>query len=386
VRPLPLILAVFAVACAARAQRASTCGALPWPHWTRYAETFISQDGRVIERSAADRTTSEGEAYALFFALVSGDRPLFDRVLKWSQENLAQGDLARHLPAWNWGKRRDGNWGVVDANSASDADVWMAYSLLEAARLWSEPRYADIGRHVLSNVVAREVSDLPGLGPILLPGPAGFVLPGDRGVRLNPSYLPIQVMRRFSSAGIPGPWDKLASSSIRTLRESARGGSIADWVLYRPPRRGFSPDPVHGSVGSYDAIRAYLWIGMLSDQDTAQPELAHALGGLLRHFKEAGKLPERIDLLSGRAGGNAPIGFSAALMPLARALGDEKSFKSLQDRVVAGEKNGLYGDPPAYYDQNLILFAQGFLESRYRFGSDGSLAPAWESRCLGRAR
>ena len=379
------MLAVLAVASAARAQRASTCGALSWPHWTRYAETFISSDGRVIERSAADRTTSEGEAYALFFALISGDRPLFDRVLKWSQENLAQGDLTRQLPAWNWGKRRDGNWGVVDANSASDADLWMAYSLLEASRLWSEPRYGDISRQILSNVVAREVSDLPGLGPMLLPGAAGFVLPGDRGVRLNPSYLPLQVMRRFSSAGISGPWDKVAASSIRTLRESARGGTIADWILYRP-RRGFFPDPVHGSVGSYDAIRAYLWIGMLSDQDAAQPELANALGGLLRHFKETGKLPERIDVISGRAGGNAPIGFYAALMPLARAAGDEKSFKALQDRVAASEKNGLYGNPPAYYDQNLILFARGFLDGRFSFDADGTLHTAWERQCLGRTR
>src|ERR671922_157943 len=133
-------------------------------------------------RSAADRTTSEGEAYALFFALVAGDHPLFDRLLKWTQENLAQGDLKQHLPGWNWGKRRDGNWGVIDENSASDADLWMAYALLEAGRLWSESRYAELARNILSNVVAREISDLAGLGPMLLPGPAGFVLGGDRGV------------------------------------------------------------------------------------------------------------------------------------------------------------------------------------------------------------
>ena len=107
-----VVFLVLAVACAARAQRLPPCGRAAWPHWSRYVDTFISPDGRVIERSAADRTTSEGEAYALFFALVAGDRPLFDRLLKWSQENLAQGDLTRHLPAWNWGKRRDASWGV----------------------------------------------------------------------------------------------------------------------------------------------------------------------------------------------------------------------------------------------------------------------------------
>jgi endo-1,4-beta-D-glucanase Y len=379
------VFIVLAVACAAHAQRSPPCGTASWPHWTRYVQAFVSDDGRVIERSAADRTTSEGEAYALFFALVAGDRPTFDRLLKWSQENLAQGDLTQHLPAWNWGKRRDGNWGVVDANSASDADLWMAYALLEAGRLWSEPRYGDIARQILSNVAAREVTELAGLGPMLLPGPAGFVLSGDRGVRLNPSYQPPQILRRFASAGLSGPWGGVASSSIRTVRETARGGAIADWVLYRP-RRGFAPDPVHGSVGSYDAIRVYLWAGMLSDQDEAFADLTRPLGGLLRHFQENGKLPERIDVLSGRAGGNAPVGFYAALMPLARAGSDERSLKALQDRVSAAEKNGLYGDPPAYYDQNLILFARGFIDGRFHFDADGTLHTAWERQCLGRTR
>ena len=384
-RPALIVLHILAVACAAHAQRSQPCGTAPWPHWTKYVSAFVSADGRVVERSAADRTTSEGEAYALFFSLVAGDRPVFDRVLKWSQENLAQGDLGRHLPAWNWGKRRDGNWGVVDANSASDADLWMAYALLEAGRLWSEPRYGDLSRQILSNVLAREVSDLPGLGPMLLPGPAGFMLGNDRGVRLNPSYLPPQVLRRFSSAGIPGPWDTVLANSIRTLRDAGRGGAIADWVLYRP-RRGYARDPVHGSVGSYDAIRAYLWIGMLSDQEESAGELARALRGLLRQFQETGKLPERVDVLSGRAGGTAPIGFYAALMPLARATADDRSLKALQDRVAATEKNGLYGDPPTYYDQNLVLFARGFLDGRFRFDADGTLHTDWERQCLGRTR
>ncbi|HWE23333.1 MAG TPA: cellulose synthase complex periplasmic endoglucanase BcsZ [Myxococcales bacterium] len=384
-RATVLAVLIVAISFAAHAQRPSPCGTTPWPHWTRYVGAFISPDGRVIERSVADRTTSEGEAYALFFSLVAGDRPLFDRLLKWTQENLAQGDLSRHLPAWNWGKRRDGSWGVVDANSASDADLWISYALFEAGRLWSEPRYGDLARQILSNVVAREVSDLAGLGPTLLPGPAGFVLDDDRGVRLNPSYLTPQILRRFSSAGIAGPWKAVRASAIRTLRDGGHGGAIPDWVSYRP-RRGFAPDPVQGSVGSYDAIRSYLWSGMLAEDDPSAAALKRSLRGLLRHFQETGKLPERIDVVSGRTAGTAPVGFYAALMPLARALSDERTLQALQDRVAAAEKNGLYGDPPAYYDQNLVLFARGFLDGRFGFDADGTLHTAWERQCLGRSR
>ncbi|MEK9939779.1 MAG: glycosyl hydrolase family 8, partial [Methylotenera sp.] len=77
-------------------------------------------------------TTSEGQAYALFFALVANDQPQFERLLQWTQLNLAQGNLATNLPAWHWGQKADGSWGVIDGNSASDADIWIVYTLLEA--------------------------------------------------------------------------------------------------------------------------------------------------------------------------------------------------------------------------------------------------------------
>ena len=71
----------------------------PWPLWSRYASRFIAWDGRVIDFSAQDHTTSEGQAYALFFALVAGDRTRFDRLLRWTDDNLAGGALGDRLPA-----------------------------------------------------------------------------------------------------------------------------------------------------------------------------------------------------------------------------------------------------------------------------------------------
>jgi len=380
------VAAGLLASAAAHAQSgAQRCGTDLWVHWMRYVESFVSSDGRVIDRSAADRSTSEGQAYAMFFALVANDRPLFARLLGWSERNLAEGDLRRRLPAWHWGKRRDGTWGVLDRNSASDADLWMAYALLEAGRLWSAPEYEELGRRMLANVVAREVVDLPGLGPMLLPGPAGFALDGGRAFRLNPSYQPPQLLQRFRSARVPGPWIGILASAARMLRETAPAGVVADWVLYRP-RRGFAVDPVHGRTGSYDAIRAYLWAGMLPEDEPARNELAGALGGLLEQLARTGRVPERIDTRSLHARGDAPPGFAAALLPLARARNDEAASRALQQRLSAAMRNDLYGEPPAYYDQNLALFGRGFVEGRFRFGADGALLTAWETRCLGRAR
>jgi endo-1,4-beta-D-glucanase Y len=336
----------------------------PWPELQRYVDTFVSPDGRVLDQG---HTTSEGQAYAMFFAVAANDRALFARLLRWTNDNLAHGTLGERLPAWSWGERRDHSFGVLDENSASDADLWMAYALLEGGRLWSEPNYTRTARQLLASVVSREVRDLPGLGPMLLPGPQGFVTA--HGFRLNPSYEPLQLLRRFASANVPGPWNGIAESSSRMLRTI---GSIApDWVLY-DPRRGFVPDREKGRAGSYDAIRVYLWQGM-----EPKPSGAPLL-------KLLPSLPETIEAGTLRSRGSAPIGFYGALLPA--ALFDPQARSQIVERLDAADRNGLYGDPPRYFDQNLILFGRGFAEGRFHFLADGALAPAWERQCFGSAR
>src|ERR1700733_8236993 len=70
-----------------------------WPLWEKYAGRFISVDGRVVDPMRGDITTSEGQSYALFFALVNNDRARFDLLFQWTVANLASGDLGTHLPA-----------------------------------------------------------------------------------------------------------------------------------------------------------------------------------------------------------------------------------------------------------------------------------------------
>ena len=374
-----VVLALASSAGPASAASPECAAASAWPHWSRYVQAFVSGDGRVIERTAQDRTTSEGQAYALFFSVVANDPALFGRILRWTEDNLAGSDLAHHLPAWLWGKRRDGSWGVVDANSAADADMWMAYALLEAGRLWSEPRYTALARSLLSSVAAREVANLPALGPTLLPGARGFAVEEGRAWLLNPSYVPPLLLYRVAAAQPEGPWREVLASSIRMVRESAPRGVVADWVLYRP-NRGFAADPSKGRVGSYDAIRVYLWVGMLPASDPLRRTLDPPTAGMLRLLAQRGTLPEQVDVASLEGRGQAPVGFYAALLPLA-ASHDANAVSRLDARLKAALKDGLYGSPPTYYDQNLILFARGFAEGKFGFAADGRLEPSWERAC-----
>src|SRR6185369_7343452 len=69
------LLFVFVMAAGAQA----ACGSDVWPSvWKNYADRFMDEQVRVIDHDADDRTTSEAQAYAMFFALVANDRSRFD--------------------------------------------------------------------------------------------------------------------------------------------------------------------------------------------------------------------------------------------------------------------------------------------------------------------
>ncbi len=243
-----------------------------WPLWESYSHTIIDPQGRVIDRSAQDKTTSEGQSYAMFFALVANDRARFDKLLSWTEINLAGGNLAQQLPAWAWGKAPDGSWRVLDPHPASDADLWMAYDLLEAARLWHDPHYERLGFALAARIAQQEAAFVPGLGTTLLPGASGFH-PDDTTWILNPSYLQPSILAYLAKTIPAGPWDAILTSLDPILSQGSGAGFAMDWLTagsgIRPtitPGQRASGDTTAVPMGSYDAIRVYLWLGIADPQ------------------------------------------------------------------------------------------------------------------------
>src|SRR6202047_2007240 len=146
-----------------------------WRQWQEFKRLYLSVDGRVIDASPPQVTTgSEGQAYAMMFAHIANDPATFVKILRWTQDNMAGGNLERSLPAGKWGRADDGKWSVLDRNSAADADLWMTYALAEGARLWHNAGYAQLA-HAMSELILREeVFLIPGLGGTLFPGAKGL--------------------------------------------------------------------------------------------------------------------------------------------------------------------------------------------------------------------
>lgn len=346
----------------------------PWVEWQVFAKGFVLEDGRVVDRTAGERSTSEGQAYGLFFALAANDRVRYDRILRWTADNLAGGDLAQQLPAWLWGRKDDGSWGVLDANPATDADLWLAYALLEGARLWADPQLGLIGRGLLTQVQAREMVEVPGLGRLLLPGVEGF-RKDDGSLRLNPSYYPELQFHYLAAQDPTGPWSEIWRNYLQLAPAIWPNGLAPDWVLLAADG-SVQPDTETAGKGSYDAIRVYLWAGMAGAGGTLLTQLA-PFAGLIRAGNSLP--PESVDTRSGSVEGAGPLGFSAAVLPYLKGLGEDAEVKHQLERLRSGRTSGGdLGEPAHYYDQVLALFGEGWFSGRFAFEPDGRLKPQWQ--------
>lgn len=360
----------------------------PWPLWQQYRAKFIEASGRVIDHDPGsnERTTSEGMAYSMFFALVVNDRPTFDKLLRWTEDNLAGGDLTARLPSWNWGKSPEGEWKPLDMNSAADADLWMAYDLLEAGRLWKDDRLTKLGDVMMDRIAHSEVTVSPTLGTVLLPGPTGF-RPQPNTLILNPSYSPPQLLARLKAEQPSGPWGPALEALPGLIGAASPSGFVMDWVVSGAttapsgtPAELASGKPGITPVGSYESIRVYLWLGMADKGTPGVPKSLQYTNGMAHYMEGNVTPPLQVDPTGKVLSADGTVGFSAAMIPYLMAVGHKDQATAQANRLSASvySTTGLYGRNPHYYDQNLAMFSTGFTEGRFKFDRDGKLKLKWK--------
>lgn len=365
------------------------CAVEDWPLWSEFLKFFVTADGRVIYSfpPKAD-SVSEGQSYAMFFALIANDPLNFEKIWRWTVRNMFANDLDTRLPAWLWGQAEDGTWKVLDGHSASDSDVWIAYLLLEAGRLWQRADYTEEGHKVLATIEKYLILDLPNFGKMLSSGRVSFVEPDDLW-RLNPSYLPIPLLRRLAELRPNGPWTEIALNTPRLLKATSPKGFAADWVSYVRPKSGkayFGIDELGGDRGSYDAIRVYLWAGMTAKEDPLASEVLKTIPGMQAYIAANRQPPENVLVSTGTVSGQAPFGFSAAVLPYLKALGatqlfDEQAQRARKMQVASASDRTMFPVRPPYYDYALSLFGFGWTEGRYQFLKNGQAKFHWEKSC-----
>jgi endoglucanase len=261
----------------------------------------------------------------------------------------------------------------------------MAYDLCEAGRLWHVPRFQKIGTVMAMRIAQQEVTYVPGVGTTLLPGTVGFHPDGQTWL-LNPSYLPPFLLAYFAKTLPTGPWRAILDSLQSMLAQGSGAGFAMDWISAGAELRpSISPDQLafgqrdRPAMGSYDAIRVYLWLGIADPATPGIRTLLPLVPGMAAYLKAHINPPEQVDSTGRILSPTGPPGFSAAVIPYLHALGLKPQEKLQADRLAATKTSslGLYGQNAGYYDQNIALFSTGWSEQRYRFHRDGTLKVKW---------
>ena len=337
--------------------------AAPWADWDAF-KTASVENGRVVDASDERLiTTSEGESYALFFALVAGDKAAFESILSWTEKNLAAGDMGKTQPAWLWGRKTADDktlWTVLDANNAADSDMWIAYALLEAGRLWHRPDYTEKA-HGLMALLKKDVRRIKNLGAVILPGRTGFEH-ADGSVKLNPSYAPLFILSRFAQED--DFWRDVKAGSLRMLLRSAPDGFAPDWATFDKEGRLVAIDDEDNGIGSYNAIRTYLWVAMTTD--AAGSALVRRFEPMVKVAEMLGRPPEKVQLanLAFNRPGNA--GFAGCVLAIAQMTGHFAAADRLRTALASHDISR-----ESYYTNVLALFARGLDEGRYLIDADG---------------
>lgn len=331
--------------------------------WDSYRRRFIQGDGRVIDYEASDRSTSEGQAYAMLRAVLIDDPTTFAQTLNWGENNLKRhnGQQTDSLWAWKWGKNAQGTWGAIDNNFATDGDIDATTALILASRRWNRPEYLKIAKVKLQDLWNQATAAGPEGKRYLLPGPAAAFVPNPTTLYLNPSYLAPYAFRIFAAVDPEHDWLGLVDTSYQVLEKSAQLSTVglpSDWVVLDTTTGKYQPFPQSNplqTVYSFDAYRVWwrlsldaVWFNSQQARQYLQTSSQH----LQKLWRTQGRLPARIDL-QGKGVVNYEATSQYAMLYTAWGLVEPQlANELLEKKLLPHYKQGIWDDT-SYYTQNL---------------------------------
>lgn len=326
--------------------------------WTNYHRNFVQRDGRVIDPAGGNISTSEGQAYGMIRAVWIDDQNRFDAMRNWTRDNLQGGDFGA-LPAWKWGERDDGSWGVLDTNPAADADQWMAYALLFAAEIWDEPDYRRQALELLDAIWSEETEELLGRR-YMLPGPWARTAEAGDVLRLNPSYFLPFAWRVFSVHDVEHDWMAMVDDHYTLLEEVMADGSLPpDWLFLHSISGEFVVPPPHLPEAAYFGYEAWRLSWTLAaevawyDEPRARALLV-PVANLGTNWRRDGRIVSQLDTDGSPVTEHDYLGLYGALLP-AWALARPEDVNALYTRHIEPQRarHG-WGDAEDYYSNNWV--------------------------------
>ena len=317
-----------------------------------YKEYYMTKDGRIMDPKKNHITTSEGQSYMMLRSLLMDDRQTFDLVYIWSKNNLQRKD---GLFSWLWGESPSGDYKILDVNSASDADVDIAFALILAYEKWGDIKYLNNAKPLVDSIWINEIREING-HQILMPGAIQACC---EKVEINPSYFSPYAFKVFQKYDPNHNWDKVVDSSYYLLNlvcEKSSVGLPPDWfvlqnnqILLEDSRSDFS----------YDAIRVFPRIFL--DYKITGDKRALAILAKSEIFIDQWKKSKTIYTnyaSNGKIKNNEKfIGSIALLIPVINMYDEKVALEIYNSELRPYSKDkGYWNDKKEYYGQNLLWF------------------------------
>jgi endoglucanase len=219
----------------------------------RFLETYARPDGRVVRLDQGNDTVSEGQAYGMLLAEVTGNTGAFSRIWTWTQRHL---QLSNYLFAFHANAAGQ----VISTEPASDADLLIAWALLRYQGPNEAARHRD-GRQVADAVLAHEVTIGEDGMPVLTAGPWAT----GQTATIDPSYWSLAAFQGLAKLTGNQMWLRLESGAVSLARDITKNGRQLppDWAVLRtgdapvaePSPNGNAPVAQYG----LDAQRTVVW-------------------------------------------------------------------------------------------------------------------------------
>jgi endoglucanase len=219
----------------------------------RFLETYARPDGRVVRLDQGQDTVSEGQAYGMLLAEVTGNTRAFSRIWTWTQRHL---QLSNYLFAFHANAAGQ----IISTEPASDADLLIAWALLRYHGPHEAAWHRD-GRRVADAVLAHEVIIGEDGMPVLTAGPWAT----GPTATIDPSYWSLAAFQGLAKLTGNQMWLRLESGAVSLARDITKNGRQLppDWAqLHTGDAPAAEPSPNgNAPVAQYglDAQRTVVW-------------------------------------------------------------------------------------------------------------------------------
>lgn len=321
-----------------------------------FKKYYVTSDGRVIDPARNNITTSESQGYLLFISYTVNDRKTFNLAYNWTNKNLRRKD---GLFSWIWGKGKNGEFKVLDKNSATDADIHMARISILAYERWKDKKYLKDGLQTINSIWKKEVKPV-GNHLVLMPGPNQAMR--RNYIEVNPSYFAPYSFKVFKKYAPKYDWDKLTDSCYYYLNEvmsKTKTGLPPNWFLIK--NNQIVLENSKRSDFSYDAIRVFWRI--YSDYNKTGDKRALPILQKSSFFIKQWKKTKNI-YVNYQANGqlrnyDKPMGSIALLLPAISLFDPIVAKEIFQTEIVPFIcKEGYWDNTKQYYTKCLLWFGK----------------------------